>query len=465
MTKALTISKLAYNIFNRDYLDKEILLNNKQSIYDEIKLAYYGGITEVYKPYGENLYYYDVNSLYPFVALQDMPGIHCIKKNFINKDVDIYDIFGFFYCEIESNYDYVGLLPVRDRSGIKYPNGKWTGWYFSEQLKYAKSNGYKIKVIKGYDFNRQPNVFKSYIEKLHKLKSNADNKSDRYRYKLLLNSLLGRFGLDIKSPVTELVDEESFKIINTLTKQTSPANQIYNRTLVSYIPGVDKELCNTLDIDETKARDYLTKYKIKEIQDIPYNISVAISAAVTSYGRIHMSIINRKILELGGKIYYSDTDSIVTDIELELVWPEMVHPKEIGKLKREYFVKKGYFISGKTYCLLLKDNVDIKTKSINIKDSKERKEFEKNVILKAKGMKSSYLCVNDYIKMWKGESIDSAVKFVGLKDYEDGSVTIKKENNIKLNIEGYTSREKVYENIWVDTKPLLIYKDKYISNK
>lgn len=124
MTKALTISKLAYNIFNRDYLDKEILLNNKQSIYDEIKLAYYGGITEVYKPYGENLYYYDVNSLYPFVALQDMPGIHCIKKNFINKDVDIYDIFGFFYCEIESNYDYVGLLPVRDRSGIKYPNGK-----------------------------------------------------------------------------------------------------------------------------------------------------------------------------------------------------------------------------------------------------------------------------------------------------------------------------------------------------
>lgn len=30
---------------------------------------------EVYKAHGEDLYYYDVNSLYPFTSLNDMPGL------------------------------------------------------------------------------------------------------------------------------------------------------------------------------------------------------------------------------------------------------------------------------------------------------------------------------------------------------------------------------------------------------
>ena len=33
----------------------------------------------------------------------------------------------------------------------------------------------------------------------------------------------------------------------------------------------------------------------------------------------------------------------------------MVSDKEIGKMKKEYFVEKGYFISGKTYCYNIKN--------------------------------------------------------------------------------------------------------------
>lgn len=40
-----------------------------------LRKAYYGGHTDVYRPYGEHLYYYDVNSLYPFVMKHfQMPG-------------------------------------------------------------------------------------------------------------------------------------------------------------------------------------------------------------------------------------------------------------------------------------------------------------------------------------------------------------------------------------------------------
>ena len=48
-----------------------IVLTIKQDNF--IRCGYYGGVTDYYKAYGENLYYYDVNSLYPFAMLNNMP--------------------------------------------------------------------------------------------------------------------------------------------------------------------------------------------------------------------------------------------------------------------------------------------------------------------------------------------------------------------------------------------------------
>lgn len=93
MIDYLTISKLALELFLSKYYNENIPKIDKPSIYNDIKEGYYGAITEVYKPYGENLYYYDVNSLYPFLALQDMPGLICTKESFynVNKNIDDYN--------------------------------------------------------------------------------------------------------------------------------------------------------------------------------------------------------------------------------------------------------------------------------------------------------------------------------------------------------------------------------------
>jgi hypothetical protein len=61
--------------------------------YDKIiRESYFGGIVNLYKPYGMDLYYYDVNSLYPYAMLKDMPGkfIRVIYKN-----IDLNNFFGF----------------------------------------------------------------------------------------------------------------------------------------------------------------------------------------------------------------------------------------------------------------------------------------------------------------------------------------------------------------------------------
>lgn len=67
ITKCLTISKLAYKIFTKAYWDKNkpVSLINKRDIYENIRIDYYGDMTQVYNSYIRNLYYYDVKlSLY-----------------------------------------------------------------------------------------------------------------------------------------------------------------------------------------------------------------------------------------------------------------------------------------------------------------------------------------------------------------------------------------------------------------
>src|SRR6266850_1513361 len=91
------------------------------------------------------------------------------------------------------------------------------------------------------------------------------------------------------------------------------------------------------------------------------DVSIVISAMITSYARIYMNKIKLDILNRGGKLYYMDTDSIVTNIQLS----SKIVGFELGKFKLEYKIKKGYFISNKTYCLLTnEDKVIIKSKGV-----------------------------------------------------------------------------------------------------
>ena len=80
------------------------------------------------------------------------------------------------------------------------------------------------------------------------------------------------------------------------------------------------------------------------------NVSVVISSAITSYARIHIKI-KLAILKLGGLLYYSDTDSIVTNKKTPY---NLIDSTELGKLKLEYggFLAEGYFITNKTYYLV-----------------------------------------------------------------------------------------------------------------
>lgn len=213
MTKSLTISGVALTVFMNDYYKNNIPNIGIKSTYLDIKKAYYVGITEVYKPYGENLYYYDVNSLYPYAAINDMPGLSCNKITLMG-NLSVNDLFGFFQVEVDAtnvDYKYLGLLPYRKDSLLIFPHGKWVGWYFTEELKFAMKYGYKVTYISGYNFNKSPDVFEEYVHNIYKNKVEATNKTMKTIAKSLLNNLLGRFGIDINKFETKLLSNDKFE--------------------------------------------------------------------------------------------------------------------------------------------------------------------------------------------------------------------------------------------------------------
>jgi len=63
---------------------------------------------------------------------------------------------GFVFAKVQTNKGYLGLLPLRNnKNEFIYPNGEFTDIWSSEELKFAKENGYEIVVIKGYNLNKK----------------------------------------------------------------------------------------------------------------------------------------------------------------------------------------------------------------------------------------------------------------------------------------------------------------------
>jgi hypothetical protein len=289
ITESLTKSSLSLKIFLKKFYNDNIPLINDTFLYSDIAMAYFGGITEVYKPYGENLFYYDVNSLYPFAALNPLPAYSSVEflDNVEREEYKLEDLFGFFYVEIESSDFYIGLLPVRSKSGMYLPRGKWSGWYFSEELKFAKLYGYKIVIKKGYIFSADKTIFTKYINHFFNIKKNAKDPLSRTIAKFFLNGLIGRFGLKLLNSTTSIYNSKQRDLMLgtrtvLLDKQISE-----NNYLMTHERKIDEELTTSFGLDYIKILN--KEGEPDNSHKIFKDVSIAIPAAVNAYARIYMN--------------------------------------------------------------------------------------------------------------------------------------------------------------------------------
>lgn len=254
ITECLTISRLGLNIFLKKYLNgKKLPLINKPNVFDFIQKGYFGGITEVYIPYGEGLNYYDVNSEYPFVSKNVMPGNKATyMEDFTGEGLNLSELFGFFYCKVRTNTGYIGLLPIHENGNLILPNGEYYGVWFTAELELAAKNGYEITVLKGYNFNKLENVFSGFVDDLYYKRQNSKGLVKSVT-KMLLNSPFGRLGMSIYKPKTEIVDKEKLDYILSTREVSSLKELNENVFLVSYIKDISKSVCEESGLDYVKV--------------------------------------------------------------------------------------------------------------------------------------------------------------------------------------------------------------------
>lgn len=116
----ITVSSLALSIFRMKYYDASNWPIYIPNINEDrfIRKGYYGGHTDVYMPVGENLYYYDVNSLYPFVMKEfPMPGgVPVWRQNLVGTELN--SLLGFIEVYVKCPTTIKRpLLPYRQGDG------------------------------------------------------------------------------------------------------------------------------------------------------------------------------------------------------------------------------------------------------------------------------------------------------------------------------------------------------------
>lgn len=404
----VSTSSLAFNIFRMHFLKVEIpILNNVQESF--IRRGYFGGATDYYKKYATNVKYYDVNSLYPYAMLNDMPG-KLIKfyANLSNFNLD--NFFGFVLAEVTIPKTLVPLLPYKNKNGNTiFPTGTVIGIYFSEELKALKLKGYSIKLLSGYEFERIENLFTSFINHFYELKKNATG-AERALAKLIMNSSYGNFGRKSDLLITKNVHNDDLDdfVMTHLIKTIININENWSTILtVNNLPlDIIKKLKLELDIEFENYKSVVSA-------------NVAIAAAITSYARIHMID-----LKLNNDIIYSDTDSIIIGNVLD---DSLIGP-ELGQLKDELnggFMNECYVLGIKQYGYHYNHN---------------DKKIECSVFA---GVTRNSINFTDFIKLANGESLSRSLPDRFHKSFIDLSVSI---NPASVNIQAKPAKNLVGNN-------------------
>jgi hypothetical protein len=330
----MTAPSTSIKLLRRKYLKKS--LPRCRETHDFVRSGYFGGRVEPFQALGEKLYYFDINSSYPAAMLEAMPAgaggewdgcpPERYKKNWI----------GFVDVEIEIPEMNLPPLPVMAPKGhpaegkLIFPCGRLRGVWDWHEIELALSVGAKIHEYHKSVWYQPVLLFKEFVEDLYKYrdKSRADYDPGLDAIvKILLNSAYGKFGM---------------------------------KTLRSKIWAYDDPELPSNAVPATADPDCMVWYAEEEV-DAPY-IMPQVAAHVTSKGRIRLYKAMQAAESLGGRVFYVDTDSVITNVQLPT-------STELGALKDEYPEQGGKlygaFLGPKLYVMSTDPVADLYHRSVS----------------------------------------------------------------------------------------------------
>ena len=324
--RILSAGKLSLkNYFTGDKLVKEKI----KIIYDKIiRKAYYGGRVEVFGNVRENeiALHYDWKGMYAQCMSEKVLGGELKEYNNVFK----IEKPGYYCIKFTQNLD-IPVLPIK-KDKLLFVNGSFEGWYWFEEILFAMKMGVKVKLTgkailsDHYDF-----FLKDFVEINNKIREKGD------LYNLIgknnNNAFYGRLGMD-----PERLEE---KIIN--------------------------DLDNINNYDKIVEKNGILIAHIKKTKSIS---NVSISASITSKARIKLYKGILDVQEVGGRLLYVDTDSIIAAFDKKKY--KNVTDVKIGEVffdskKNDTIIKDSVFALPKTYALRFEERDVVKIKGFNSK--------------------------------------------------------------------------------------------------
>lgn len=321
----MTLSSDAYNNFRSRFTKKQFDVyfpSLAQHEWDYIRKAYKGGWTYS-MPNKRNIVYndvlsYDVNSLYPYAMLQDLPfgEPKTFKGKYVpNKYMPLY------IQTIEVSFKLKdGFLPTLQNSSLgRYAKDLFFTDSENEIIELTLTNIdldiflrhhdiYHIKYLHGSMFYSSNNLFTEYISEWGAVKEHSTD-GIRQIAKAMLNSLYGKFG-------------------------TNPKHR-------DKIPYIDED-----DILRFKLGEEETSLYLKYLPIAVFTTANARAVQINSAQKLYKHFL------------YGDTDSLkLVDISEEEVEKILnVHPTKLGSWKLEDTYKDFKAIKAKAYAYTLYDD-------------------------------------------------------------------------------------------------------------
>lgn len=331
----LTAPSIAMNTYKRRFMSKQLFIHDRYNICEIERESYYGGMVECFfigNVRNQTIYNYDVNSLYPYVMLNEFP----VKIKGDTKDIGIKmagHLMEEYACvatvTLNTNDE---TYPKRVDHKLCMVRGHFQTAICGPELRRAFNNRH-IQRIHHFVWYEKARIFDEYVkyfwEARKQFKAEGNEMYDTF-CKLMMNSLYGKFA------------QRSYQWMDYTPQVLRSLYQHFNLEFPKRYENKDikpsvewgTEKVTLLGFDfPISFRKYHNKIQICfPLSEHPESFPL-ISAYVTSYGREYL----RKLIKDAGprNTYYCDTDSLFVNAKgkklLEL--NGHIQPKLLGGLK------------------------------------------------------------------------------------------------------------------------------------
>lgn len=314
----MTLASCAMQLFRRHYLTRTI--DTADPINRSSKESYFASRVEVFRRDITDAHYYDINSSFPYAMTKPVPGNLIATTKRLPKGDSLYTAD----VEIEVPEHYLTPMPARLAGRVFFPVGRWRGWFTNVDIELLQEEGGRILKVHEVMVFEPFLDLAAYATDLYTRRKNATTELEKVVYKLLLNSLYGKFA------ESELKDSLHINPSVKTLARLNPEDMLF--------PGAWIETSTVA---------------------VPH-MHVPISAHITAQARRTLY----RFLSHSNDFHYCDTDGFSTTA--------LYHTgPELGELKLEREIKEGFFVAPKVY--RLDDKVKAKGFSLGWDEKKQKK--------------------------------------------------------------------------------------------